>query len=481
MGALMRAHDWSTCPLGPTHGWAPALRSTANLILQSKVAMFIAWGPDLAFLYNDAYAEMLGAKHPGALGRPFRDIWGEIWGDIEPLIDAALRGETTYHENLPLTVSRKGYDERAWFTFSYSPVFGDDGRVGGMYCAVTETTGQVLAEQALRESRERLEAVVAHASVGIAQVDLDGRFVLANDLQCRILGRTREELLAGGPRMLDITHPDDRPGNQELLRRMFLTGEPFAIDKRYLRPDGSAVWVSNHVSLSRDAEGRPRYVTALVQDITGRKEIEARQGFLLRLADALRPLRDAAEVQAEACRLLGGHLRAAQVGFGEVDAAQERVTVRRDWNDGRVPPVVGTWRMDDFGPAFAADLRRGATAAVADIALDPRTGAPGVVAAYAGIGARAVLAVPLVKGGRMAALLFVHNPEPRPWSRPTWRWSRRPASGCGPRSSGRMPRRRCARARRAGAACSRGCTRASRSTRWSTTPRAGRWTSATLR
>jgi len=144
--------------------------------------------------------------------------------------------------------------------------------------------------------------------------------------------------------------------------------------------------------------------------------VEARQSFLLRLGDALRPLHDPEEMQAEACRLLGGHLGAAQVGFGRIDAAQERVAVRRDWNDGRLPSVVGTWRMDDFGPAFAAAMRRGETVAIPDIAEDPKTGAPDVAAAYAGIGTRAILDLPLVKGGRMVAMLFIHHPEPRPWS-----------------------------------------------------------------
>ena len=146
------------------------------------------------------------------------------------------------------------------------------------------------------------------------------------------------------------------------------------------------------------------------------REAEARQTFLLRLADALRPLHDPEEVQAEACRLLAGHLGVAQVGFGEIDAAQERVTVRRDWNDGRLPSVVGTWRMDDFGPAFVAAMKRGEAAAIPDIARHARTNPPEVAAPYPGVGPRAVLDVPLVKGGRMATMLFIHHPEPRPWS-----------------------------------------------------------------
>jgi PAS domain S-box-containing protein len=134
---------------------------------------------------------------------------------------------------------------------------------------------RVRAEEALRESREQLEAIAAHAAVGIAQVDLQGRFVLVNDRQCEILGRTREELLRGEVRMLDVTHPDERPENKQLLRRMLETGEPFSIEKRYVRPDGTVIWVNNHVSLNRDAGGTPRFITALVQDVTELRQSEA--------------------------------------------------------------------------------------------------------------------------------------------------------------------------------------------------------------
>jgi PAS domain S-box-containing protein len=147
MGTLMRAHDWSGSPLGAPETWPQSLRSVVGLILGSKFPMFVAWGPELGFLYNDAYAEILGAKHPTALGARFRDIWSEIWPDISPLADAALAGEATYRENLPLLVHRKGFDEQAWFTFSYSPVRDEAGRIAGMYCAVAETTQVVLADR----------------------------------------------------------------------------------------------------------------------------------------------------------------------------------------------------------------------------------------------------------------------------------------------------------------------------------------------
>jgi PAS domain-containing protein len=167
VGELMRSHDWSTSALGPPDGWPPALRTIVDLLLQSRFPMFVAWGADLGFLYNDAYAEILGAKHPAALGRRFYDIWSEIWPDISPLIDAAMNGQATYREDLPLVMNRKGFDEQTWFTFSYSPVRDETGSVAGMFCAVSETTGKVTAERALRESEGRLRSLVAASSYAL--------------------------------------------------------------------------------------------------------------------------------------------------------------------------------------------------------------------------------------------------------------------------------------------------------------------------
>jgi len=163
VGALMRTHNWSSSPLGPPESWPQSLRAVVSLLLQSRFPMFVAWGKDLGFLYNDSYAEILGAKHPRALGSRFYDIWSEIWADISPLIDAAMAGQATYREDLPLLMNRKGYDEQTWFTFSYSPVRDESGQVVGMFCACTETTQKVLALRGLRELNETLERRVEEA------------------------------------------------------------------------------------------------------------------------------------------------------------------------------------------------------------------------------------------------------------------------------------------------------------------------------
>ncbi|WP_392036317.1 PAS domain-containing protein, partial [Streptomyces sp. NPDC014894] len=148
-------NDWSSSPLGWPETWPQALRSVASLMLGSRFPMFAAWGPDLAFVYNDAYAEILGDKHPAALGRRFREIWPEIWEAITPFVDSAMAGEATWAENLPFTMNRHGYDEQTTFTFSYSPIRNEDGTVGGMFCSCTETTARVRAGQDARARPRR--------------------------------------------------------------------------------------------------------------------------------------------------------------------------------------------------------------------------------------------------------------------------------------------------------------------------------------
>jgi PAS domain S-box-containing protein len=178
MGALMRAHDWTTSPLGPLEDWPQSLKTVVSLMLTSKFPMFVAWGPKLAFLYNDGYRPIFGAKHPVALGLPFEEVWPEIWDDISPLVERALQGEATFHENLHLVMERNGYPEDTWYTFSYSPVRDETGQIAGMFCACTETTQKVLADNRLAFQlalEDRLRGLVDPQAMMLAAAEALGR------------------------------------------------------------------------------------------------------------------------------------------------------------------------------------------------------------------------------------------------------------------------------------------------------------------
>jgi signal transduction histidine kinase/PleD family two-component response regulator len=165
MAGLLRAKDWSATPLGPPVGWDRSLRTVVRIMLTSRYAMWMGWGPDLTFFYNDAYGPTLGAKHPWAVGQPAQQVWAEIWPAIGPRIDTVLRrGEATWDEGLLLFLERNGYPEETYHTFSYSPLPDDRGGIGGMLCVVTEETDRVLGERrlaVLRDLASRLAATNA--------------------------------------------------------------------------------------------------------------------------------------------------------------------------------------------------------------------------------------------------------------------------------------------------------------------------------
>lgn len=136
------------------------------------------------------------------------------------------------------------------------------------------------AEEEVRHSEARFRATFNQAAVGLAQVGLDGRWLLLNQRFCDILGHRERELL--GQRFLDFTHPEDRARDQAHVRRL-LAGElsSFTYEKRYLFRGGSVVWVNLSASLVRDDEGRPLYVLAAVEDIHRRKALEEERTLLL--------------------------------------------------------------------------------------------------------------------------------------------------------------------------------------------------------
>ncbi len=156
LASLIERFDWSRSPAGVPKSWSQSLRTALGICLKSRFPMILFWGPQLVQFYNDAYALILGERHPAALGQRARDCWPEIWDSIGPMLHGVLEtGLATWSENLLLPLERNGFPEELYFTFSYSPIEDGDG-IGGVFCAVTETTAFVLRE---REARQRAEAL----------------------------------------------------------------------------------------------------------------------------------------------------------------------------------------------------------------------------------------------------------------------------------------------------------------------------------
>lgn len=147
----MEQFDWGQTSIGPVETWPAALSTTMRLILSSRQPMCFWWGEDLLQFHNDAYLPMLTGR-ANALAQPIRQYWSDVWDGVEPFVIKALAGEGTWIENLPLNMVRNGRLEETYWTFSYSPLYGDDGRVAGLLNVVTETTATIRDRRALEEA-----------------------------------------------------------------------------------------------------------------------------------------------------------------------------------------------------------------------------------------------------------------------------------------------------------------------------------------
>src|ERR1700691_35910 len=155
MGARMRALDWTKTPLGAPGHWPQSLKTIVRVMLDSRYAMWMLWGPELTFFCNDAYLPTVGMKRDWVLGARSDKVWEEIWLNIAPRIQRVLEeGRATWDEALPLFLERYGFPEESYHTFSYSPIYDDGSRIAGMLCVVTEVTDRVIGERRLRVLRD---------------------------------------------------------------------------------------------------------------------------------------------------------------------------------------------------------------------------------------------------------------------------------------------------------------------------------------
>jgi PAS domain S-box-containing protein len=155
LGALIRAKDWAATPLGPIDDWPQSLRSCVSHLLPSRAQIVLFWGPDFVTVYNDAYRPVFGGKHPRVLGLPGRESWSELWDMLQPLLAGVVEsGDAFWGRDLLFVIERHGYLEETYFDVSYDPVRDETGRVGGVFCIVSETTGRVIGERRLAALRD---------------------------------------------------------------------------------------------------------------------------------------------------------------------------------------------------------------------------------------------------------------------------------------------------------------------------------------
>ena len=249
--------DWSKTPLGPRDRWPSGLEWSVRMILASGFPMAVRWGPDLVMIYNDGYRQILGDKHPAALGRPLREVWPEIYGRLGPLNEAILYGKqsTFYADDQIWRIQRYGSRfEDAHFSISYSPIpdgLGANG-IGGVLTTAVETTERFGSEQALRELAQSLEAQVAQRTLErdriwqvsedlLAVSNFDGYFLSINPAWTALLGWSERELKA--MHVTDLRHPDDAEHSTAGRRQLAEGVSTVHMENRFRHKDGSWRWL----------------------------------------------------------------------------------------------------------------------------------------------------------------------------------------------------------------------------------------------
>ncbi|WP_077077792.1 SpoIIE family protein phosphatase [Mycobacterium numidiamassiliense] len=167
MGRLFAEFDWAAHPLGPPANWPAEMRTTVATTLTSRFPIILWLGPqDLFTMYNEAYVPILGNRHPAALGERGEEVWWDIWDSIGPMIASVIdTGKAVWVDDMMLSVITAGRRQERWFTFSYGPLFGDNGVVYGVVATVAETTERVLSERRLHVLNAMASATMESRSV----------------------------------------------------------------------------------------------------------------------------------------------------------------------------------------------------------------------------------------------------------------------------------------------------------------------------
>lgn len=296
-GERMRLTDWRSTPLGDVGGWPDALKQSVGMVLASGFPMAIRWGPELIHIYNDAYRDILGDKHPAAWGKPLAEVWPEVLDEVLPVSTAILRGERPgyFIQDHLWRLRRRGDRlEDAWFTISCSPIpdATAPNKLGGVLVNAMETTGRHRSQAALRSHNRTLSSAVAQRTqerdriwqvsedlLGVSKPD--GYFTSVSPAWTDLLGWSEDELLR--MHVTELRHPDDA-AETDARRAELAAGVTTArVDNRFRHKDGSWRWLS--WMLSTDESGLiyviGRDITAQKAAIEARNESELHFGLLI--------------------------------------------------------------------------------------------------------------------------------------------------------------------------------------------------------
>ena len=414
-GELIRRHDWSATPLGPLESWPQSLRTVTSMLLLSPVPMVLLWGREGVMIYNDPYSRFAGARHPQLLGCDVRQGWPEVAEFNDHVMRAGLAGETlTYHDQA-FTLLRHGRPEQVWVNLDYSPVLDESGAPAGVIAVVVETSKSVRAKNRLQAERTRLARLFEQAPSLMAMLEgPEHIYRMANPAYRQLVG---ERPLLGLP-VREALPELVRQGFIELLDKVYRTGEAYASTsavelRRGLNENEEKRFVDFVFQPITDGDNKVSGIFITGYDVTERAQAEDRARFLDSLGKATSTRSDSDSVLDITTAMLGAYLGVAVCAYADMDADEDGFNIRGNWAKPGASGIIGHHHLADFGQLAVANLSAGRPL----ILHDTRQQLPANEAAtFLALGLAATICLPLVKGGRLTALMAVHHDQPRNWT-----------------------------------------------------------------
>jgi PAS domain S-box-containing protein len=268
--------DWSTTTLGPITTWSESLKGAIRVMMTSSTPMTMLVGEDGILIYNQAYADFAGSRHPEIFGMPALLAWPEAAEFNRDKIGRGLAGLTTSLPAEEMVLNLDGHPETFWLELHYSPVLGDDGLPLGSLAILHDITDRMLAEKALARSEERLSLALNGSSlVGTWDWDVVNDIVTADDkfAQMYNLDPLRAGLGIPVSDFLQAIHPDDFERVGEEIQSALKTGDSFRSEYRLLNIDGSTTWVVASGRPRVGADGTALRFPGVVFDVTEQRRI----------------------------------------------------------------------------------------------------------------------------------------------------------------------------------------------------------------
>lgn len=419
-GDAILAADWAATSLGALSTWPMTIRAQIAVMLACPRPMYLAWGKDLNYFYNDAYTDILGDRL-SAIGEPFAEVWASVWSDIAPIVDAALKGEGTSLVDLKLDLARGGVSEETWWSFTFSPVYGDEGEIVGLLCVTNETTDRILTARDRDSADERLElALSAGNSIGAWDWDVLSDRLTADTRFASLYGVDPEKARIGAPigEFFMGIHPEDQARVEAEIQQAMATGSLFTSEYRLLNPEGVTRWVSAQGRCILDENGRCVRFPGVSFDVTDRmladialKAAKDEREFVIALTSRQRALGDPDAIMRISAEALAVRLNVNRVGFYRMSGA-DRVRYGPCWSDGVLSPLVGDFPVSQFGSRAQQYRTQGRVLSFSDSRHDPAGG----LEEMADAGILAGIGVPIVTDGRWQTGVFANHSEVRAWT-----------------------------------------------------------------